>query len=115
MATARQAEDIVAYQAEALSDTVKVFGDINHHVEGLTENIRKIVDDIVQMEHAKNDTLNANESISATSEESAAAANELGVTVEEQLQAVERLNESAVKLETQAKDLEASVQFFKVE
>mgnify|MGYP000846012955 FL=1 len=115
VATARQAEDIVASQEEALSDTVKVFGDINHHVEGLTENIKKIVDDIVQMEHAKNDTLNANESISATSEESAAAANELGVTVEEQLQAVERLNESAVKLETQAKDLEAAVQFFKVE
>ena len=115
VATARQAEDIVASQEEALSDTVKVFGDINHHVEGLTENIKKIVDDIVQMEHAKNDTLNANESISATSEESAAAANELGVTVEEQLQAVERLNESAVKLETQAKDLETAVQFFKVE
>lgn len=115
VATARRAEDIVASQEDALSSTVQVFGDINHHVESLTDNIRTIVDDIVHMEEAKNDTLNANESISATSEESAAAANELGVTVEEQLQAVERLNDAAVKLGTQAKNLEATVKSFKVE
>jgi methyl-accepting chemotaxis protein len=35
--------------------------------------------------------------------------------VEEQLHAVEKLNESAAKLGMQAKDLEATVQFFKVE
>ncbi|NLP35580.1 MAG: methyl-accepting chemotaxis protein [Clostridiales bacterium] len=112
--TARQAEDIVASQEDALSSTVKVFGDMNYHVESLTDNIRKIVNDIAHMEKAKNDTLRSNESISATSEESAAAANELGVTVEEQLQAVERLNEAAVKLGSQAKDLEATVKSFKV-
>lgn len=115
VATAKQAEDIVASQEEALSSTVKVFGNINQHVERLTNNIQKIVEDIVHMEEAKNDTLSANESISATSEESAAAANELGVTVEEQLRAVERLNEAAVKLGTQAKDLEATVKAFKLE
>jgi len=115
VATARQAEDIVASQEEALSSTVKVFGSINEHVERLTNNIQKIVEDIVHMEEAKNDTLSANESISATSEESAAAANELGVTVEEQLQAVERLNEAAMKLGTQAKDLEATVKAFRLE
>lgn len=115
VATAREAEDIVASQEDALSSTVKVFGDINDHVERLTNNIQKIVNDIVHMEEAKNDTLSANESISATSEESAAAANELGVTVEEQLHAVERLNEAAVKLGTQAKDLEATVKAFKLE
>lgn len=112
--TARQAEDIVASQEQALDNTIKVFGDINAHVESLTENIRMIVDGIINMEKAKNDTLSANESISATSEESAAAANELGVTVDEQLHAVERLNESAKKLGVQAKELEVTVQSFKV-
>jgi len=66
------------------------------------------------MENAKNDTLSSNESISGTSEESAAATNELGVTVEEQLRAVELLNDSATKLSIQARELEATVQFFKV-
>jgi methyl-accepting chemotaxis protein len=112
--TAKQAEDIVASQEEALTSTIKVFGDVNAHVENLTNNMKRIVAGIAEMEHTKNDTLSANESISATSEESAAATNELGVTVEEQLHSVEKLNESAVKLGMQAKELEATVQFFKV-
>jgi len=87
---------------------------VNERVENLTNNIKKIVTGIAGMESTKNDTLCANESISATSEESAAATSELGVTVEEQLHAVETLNESAIKLGIEAKDLEATVQFFKV-
>lgn len=115
VSTARQAEDIVASQEEALSDTVKIFGDVTRHVETLTNNISKIVTGIAEMEQAKNDTLSANESISATTEESAAATNELAVTVEDQLHAVEQLKESATELGMQAKDLETTVLFFKVE
>ncbi|MDF2905014.1 MAG: methyl-accepting chemotaxis sensory transducer [Herbinix sp.] len=112
--TARKAEDIVSSQEVALSDTIKVFIEVNEHVGTLTDNMNKIVDGIAGMERTKNDTLNANESISATAEESAAATNELGVTVEEQLLAVEKLNESATKLNGQAKELEATVQYFKL-
>jgi methyl-accepting chemotaxis protein len=112
--TARKAEDIVASQEVALSDTIKVFGEVNEHVGHLTNNMNKIVEGITGMEKTKNDTLDANESISATAEESAAATNELGVTVEEQLLAVEKLNESATKLNLQAKELEAAVQYFKL-
>ena len=112
--TARKAEDIVASQEVALSSTIKVFGNVNEHVENLTNNIKKIAAGIAGMENTKNDTLYANESISATSEESAAATSELGFTVEKQLRAVETLNESATKLGIEAKDLEATVQFFKV-
>jgi len=114
VATARQAEVIVAAQTDALSSTIKVFGNVDEHVENLTNNIKKIVAGIAGMENTKNDTLSANESISATLEESAAATNELGVTVEEQLLAVESLNEFATKLSIQAKDLESTVQLFKV-
>jgi methyl-accepting chemotaxis protein len=112
--TAKHAEDIVASQEEALSETIKVFGDVNDHVENLTNNMKKIVLGINGMESSKNDTLNANESISSTAEESAAATSELGVTVEEQLHAVEMLNEAAKQLGLQAKDLEATVQLFRV-
>lgn len=112
--TARQAEDIVASQEVALSDTIKVFIEVNDHVGDLTTNMNKIVEGIAGMERTKNDTLSANESISATTEESVAATNELSVTVEEQLLAVEKLNESAAKLTLQAKDLEAAVSYFKL-
>ena len=112
--TARQAEDIVASQEVALSDTIRVFGEVNEHVEYLNNNMKKIVEGIAGMEKTKSDTLTANESISATAEESAAAANELGVTVHEQLLAVEKLKEAAGKLELQSKDLEAAVLFFQL-
>ncbi len=113
--TARTAENIVASQELALSDTIKVFGKVNEHVGNLTNNMNKIVEGITGMEKTKNDTLEANESISATTEESAAATNELGVTVEEQLLAVEKLNESATRLNVQAKELEVTVQHFKLQ
>ena len=113
--TAKKAEDIVASQEEALEETVKVFGNINDHVERLTNNIRKIVEDIINMEQSKNDTLTSNESISATSEESAAAANELSATVEGQLRSVGMLSNSAEQLGNQAKDLEITVKLFKVD
>lgn len=112
--TAKEAEDIVTSQEDALKETVSVFGNINNHVESLTNNIRKIVEDIISMERSKNDTLSSNESISATSEESAAAANELSATVDDQLRAVELLSNSAEQLGNQAKDLETTVRAFKV-
>lgn len=112
--TAKEAESIVASQEDALKETVSVFGNINNHVESLTNNIRKIVEDIISMEQSKNDTLSSNESISATSEESAAAANELSSTVDDQLRAVELLSNSAEQLGNQAKDLESTVRAFKV-
>lgn len=114
VSTARQAEDIVASQEVALSDTIKMFGEVNEHVENLTNNMKRIAEGVAGMERTKNDTLNANESISATTEESAAATNELGVTVEDQLKAVERLNEASMKLSGQAGELETAVQFFKL-
>lgn len=114
VSTARQAEDIVASQEVALSDTIKMFGEVNEHVENLTNNMKRITEGITGMERTKKDTLYANESISATTEESAAATNELGVTVEDQLKAVERLNESSMKLNGQARELEAAVQFFRL-
>ncbi len=112
--TARQAEDIVASQEVALSDTIKVFDEVNERVENLNNNMKKIVEGIAGMERTKSDTLTANESISATAEESAAAANELGVTVNEQLLAVEKLKESAARLGLQSRELEAAAAFFKL-
>ncbi|MGF7144957.1 methyl-accepting chemotaxis protein [Anaerotaenia torta] len=113
--TARQAEDIVASQEVALSGTIKVFGEVNEQVENLNDNMRRIVEGIAGMERAKSDTLTANESISAAAEESAAAANELGVTVHGQLLAVEKLKEAAGKLGLESRELEAAAAFFKLE
>jgi methyl-accepting chemotaxis protein len=114
-ATANQAEDTVAIQVQALGSTVKAFTNINEEVEKLAGNMEMISRGIKEIEHRKEDTLNAMESISAVSEETAAAANELGNTATEQLNAVEALNQAARELSTDSKKLQKSVSIFKVE
>ena len=60
-------------------------------------------------------TMLAIESISATSNETEAAANELSKSVERQLHSVEELNEAVRHLQENALDLDTSVSIFKIE
>ena len=113
--TAKQAEEIVASQEAAFSTTVSAFDEINVKVESLADNLTRISMGISEIEKAKDDTLNAIESISATSEETAAAANELGVTAEDQLKSVQGLNDAAIRLGEQANDLMATISVFRIE
>ncbi len=112
--TANHAEDIVAEQVKALVTTIEAFSSINTEVERLAAHMEKISKGIKEIEQAKEDTLNAMESISAVSEETAAASNELGVTAADQLKAVEVLNQAAQELSTDSKNLKKSVSIFKL-
>lgn len=112
--TAGMAEKSVAYQTEALNNTVSVFEKIKTQVEHLSSDVSKITESIKGIEAAKNDTLSAIESISATSNETEAASAELGRSTEKQLTAVNVLNDAVKQLQTDAEDLDASVSIFKV-
>lgn len=112
--TAGDAEASVACQTEALDNTVAVFEDIKSQVEALTQDVAKITDSVRGIELAKNDTLAAIESISATSNETEAASSELSKNTEKQLSAVHVLNDAVKQLQTDAEDLDASVSIFKV-
>lgn len=112
---AKQAGDIVAKQESTLNDTVTVFQVINNQVEKLTGNLSEISKGIEKIEQAKNDTLGAVESISATSEETAAASTQLGISAESQLKAVEMLNLAAARLSEDANNLHETANIFKIE
>ncbi|MDF2800745.1 MAG: methyl-accepting chemotaxis sensory transducer [Anaerocolumna sp.] len=112
--TARQAENIVLSQEEALTNTIKVFTDINKHVENLSDNLNRVALGVKGIEVAKDDTLSAIESISATSEETAASASQLGMTAIEQLEEVNKLNAVIQHLSNGAIDLKDSINKFKV-
>ena len=113
--TAKKAETIVASQEGALASTIQTFYDINKQVEDLVESLTKISAGITSMEVTKNDTLCAIESISAASEETAAAAGELGITADNQSDAVSVLNKAAERLQADAKNLEDTVHIFRIE
>lgn len=112
--TAKQAENIVGSQSQALLKTIQVFDNINIHVNNLANNLDNISEGIKKIESAKTDTLDAIQSISAVSEETAAASQEVSATAVSQIDSVERLRLAAQELAIDAKKLEESIQIFKI-
>ncbi len=112
--TAGTAEESVEFQTAALADTVEVFKEIRHQVALLGDDVEKITESVSGIERAKQDTMSAIESISATSNETESSAEELQKSTERQLQAVEVLNDAVQRLQTDAEDLDASVSIFKL-
>jgi len=112
--TARQAGEIIDSQTEALRKTVNAFENINDHVKELAENLLDISNGIKNIEAAKEIALDSIQSISAVSEETAAAAEEVNATVLHQIDSVERLRKAAYELDQEAKKLEEAISIFKI-
>lgn len=112
--TAGTAAESATFQTEALAATVDVFKHIRNQVSLLGEDVEKITESVSGIERAKEDTMCAIESISATSNQTESSAEELAKSTERQLQAVEVLNEAVQQLQTDAEDLDASVSIFKL-
>lgn len=113
--TAGLAGESVAFQTEALNNTVDVFKNISQQVSKLAEDVEKITQSVGGIEQAKEDTMNAIESISTTSNQTESASEELARSTEKQLQAVEALNDAVKRLQMDAEDLDTSVSIFKVQ
>lgn len=112
--TVKRADDIVTYQAEALNTTVNVFQDIKGHVSTLARDLDTISNSVQGMENAKNDTMEAIASISATSNETEAASTELSKNAEKQMHAVEVLYDAVKQLQSNSTELDESISIFKV-
>jgi len=112
---AANAKDIVESQAESLNKTIEVFNEINQHVKNLSNHMNNISGGMVNIENTQKGTLLAVESISAISEESAAATEEVAATALDQIDVVEKLNHSVYELESDANKLEQAIKRFKVE
>lgn len=112
---AKEAEEIVTSQEEALQATIQVFHVIGNQVEGLTENIEEISDGVSSIEMAKNETLRAIENISAGLTETAAASAKVQSAADNQLQSARDLNEAASGLGEDASELQEAISQFTVE
>ena len=113
--TAKKADNIVESQEVALQNTVETFNEITKYVEDLTQSLISVSHEISRIDGTKNDTLEAIESISAASEETAAASGQLENTAANQLETVQGLNCAAERLEKDAKNLENAVLAFKIQ
>ena len=114
VASVRQTEVIVSSQEAALHNTVEAFEQINFYVGELVDKLGNISEEIKDIEKAKALTLNAIVNISAISEETAAASEEVETTAEDQLRAVRALNEEATELKENVKQLEEAIKSFTI-
>lgn len=113
--SALHADNIVSSQEMALSQTISSFTDINRHIGDLNENLNKMVCNVEGIEKVKNDTLKSIESISATTEESAAASEELNASATNQLQTVNALDVIVQKLKNDSELLMHEVSIFHID
>jgi methyl-accepting chemotaxis protein len=114
VATAERAENIVASQTESLARTIRVFDNINKHVNELVNNFGDILDRLKTIESVKEETLGAIQNISAVTEQSAASSEEVSATAQNQIDAVEQLQKAAILLEGDASKLEDAIKLFKI-
>ncbi|MHB8128507.1 MAG: methyl-accepting chemotaxis protein [Mobilitalea sp.] len=113
--TVKQAESISKTTEARLANVVQLFNNINIHVDDLANKMINIAEGINDIDKAKNDTLNAIESISAVAEETSAASQEVDATAQQQLEAVTRLHEAAKSLDNDASDLQTAIRLFKID
>jgi methyl-accepting chemotaxis protein len=88
---AEEAKKMEDLQEKALDSAIIVFTDIDQNVKRLTDTLDYIRDGIKEIEHSKEDTLEAIEEISAISEQTTAAMDQLSDTAAEQLKAVQAI------------------------
>ncbi|MFT4146443.1 MAG: methyl-accepting chemotaxis protein [Mobilitalea sp.] len=112
--TAKEAENAVKQQEEAVSDTTTSFRDLEKQINKLSSELDSILANVQNMEKARSSTLEAVESISAISEETTACSITVSESAEKQLDAVTHLEEAAIQLLTRAKDLDKSINLFKI-
>ncbi len=111
---AKQAEQVLKLQENAVKNTTVSYQDINESVEKLVVFLQYITENVSNINDARISTLAAIENISAVLEEIAASSNNVSQVSGEQLKSVESLNTAASKLSSNANNLVQEVQKFKV-
>lgn len=111
---AKKAEGVVEVQGESLENASKVFEQIQSKFEELLSNLNNITGGIETIAAAKTQTIDSIQSISAVSEETAAASEEVTETANRQLGAVEGLNTAAEDLLINSQHLSEAIDLFKI-
>lgn len=114
VSTVTMAEQTVALQTEAVSETAEYFRQIDIRVGKLLEALDIIIINVQDMDHSRNKTLGTIEDISAVSAETSACSNNVNLTVEKQVSAIKNLDVSVKQLYEKADFLIGILSSFKL-
>ena len=112
--SAKEAESMVALQAQAVDEVVRVFQGMNDQMTGLFNNLKEIADNTEAVDKEKNDTLDAVENISAIIEETASGSALVHEMAQQLLSSVEKLNTTAEVLDNNMDGLKTEIAVFKI-
>lgn len=115
VASAKEAEDMVALQTKAVSEVIQVFEDMSKQITGLFENLKEIANSTEAANKDRDDTLDAVENISAIIEETASGSALVREMANQLLNSVDKLSETANALDEDMQGLKTEISVFKID
>lgn len=109
-----KADNIVANQTDSLSHTIASFEVINNSVDQLVNNMQMVLNGMKDIEAAKETTVEAIESISAISEETASVSAEVEENANRQKDLIQSLGETVNTLSKNATNMQEKISHFKL-
>lgn len=113
--SAKEAEEMVALQAEAVNEVIQVFRDMNSQMNDLFVNLKEIADNTEAADRERNDTLDAVENISAIIEETASGSALVREMANQLLNSVDKLSQTANALDEDMQGLKSEISVFKID
>jgi len=111
---AKQAEEVVSSQSDAVEKTEQSFRMIDQQVESLLSSLATISSNVQEMNAARSQTLEAIEGISAVSAQTAAHSSNVYTTTGKQLTAVQNLDQESQLLRKKADELVEILSTFQI-
>lgn len=112
--SAQKTEEYIYKQADSLDETITVFGYINNCVDELVSGLQAMATSMKSIGQEKDEVEDSIRNISAVSEETAAATEEVTATLSEQANSIARLSEKAEQLARRVQALEEATSQFQV-
>ena len=112
---AKEAQNVVATQADAVSEATKSFEMIDEQVRSLLSALATISNNVEEMNASRSETLSAIEGISAVSAETAACSESVYASAGTQLESISNLEKASEDLSAKAEELASMLQTFKIE
>lgn len=112
---AKQAEEMVALQTQAVEKVISIFRDMSHHMSVLVQGLKDIVDCTKKADTERMDTLASVKNISDIIEENAGNVREVHGVTDKLRYNVENLNRISDALSQNMMELKSEISVFKIE
>ena len=113
--SAKDAEDMVSKQTDAVAEVTNLFDEMNHQMEVLYADMKDIAQNASNTNQDRNDTLEAVENISAIIQETASGSALVNEMANHLQTSVQRLAKTATALDEDMNDLTREIAVFKIE